>query len=121
MNKPLKAALFSALIFPGAGQLLLKKYLSACYFAAFTGVGLYLLFSNLLSKAQEIIDQVQRGEVSADLATIIELVQQQSMIAEESFNQALIILLVTWLVSVVEAYRVGKKDAFDKSGLSPTL
>jgi TM2 domain-containing membrane protein YozV len=110
MNKPVKAALFSALIFPGAGQLLLKKYLSACYFAAFASVGLFLLLSNLMARAQDIIDKVQSGEVAADLATIAELVHQQSASATESLNPALIILLVTWLVSVVEAYRIGKKE-----------
>ena len=111
MNKPLKAALFSALIFPGAGQLLLKKYISATYFAVFAGVGLYFLFSNLMSRAQDIIDKVQRGDASADLATITELVNQQSSIASDSLSPALIILLVAWLVSVVEAYRIGKKEA----------
>jgi hypothetical protein len=43
MSKPLKAVLFSVLIFPGVGQLFLKKYISACYFAGFTVVGLYFL------------------------------------------------------------------------------
>jgi len=111
MNTPLKAALFSALIFPGAGQLLLKKYMSACYFAAFAGVGLYLLFANLMTRAQDILDKVQSGEVSADLATIMALVHQQSATDTESLSPALIILLVAWLVSVVEAYRVAKKAA----------
>jgi TM2 domain-containing membrane protein YozV len=110
MNKPIKAALFSALIFPGAGQLLLKKYVSATYFAVFAGVGLYFLFSNLMSKAQNIIDKIQLGEASADLATILELVNQQSATSLDSLSPALIILSVTWLVSVVEAYRVGKKE-----------
>ena len=111
MNKPLKAALYSALIFPGAGQLLLKKYISAIYFSAFAGVGLYLFFSNLMVRVQDIIDKVQRDDVAADLATIIALVSEQSTIATESLSPALIILLVAWLVSIVEAYRVGKKEA----------
>jgi hypothetical protein len=110
MNKLIKAALFSALIFPGAGQLLLKKYVSATYFAVFASVGLYFLFSNLMSKAQDIIDKIQLGEVSADLATILELVNQQSATSLNSLSPALIILSVTWLVSVVDAYRVGKKE-----------
>jgi hypothetical protein len=111
MNKPVKAALFSALIFPGAGQLFLKKYLSAVYYALFAGVGLYLLFSNLVARAQSIIEKIERGEVSADLATISELVYQQSVTNTESLNPALIIFFVAWLVSVVEAYRVGKKES----------
>ena len=110
MNKPLKAALFSALIFPGAGQLLLKKYISAAYFFAFACVGLYLLFSNLMTRAQGIIDKVQRGDVTADIGTITELVHQQSATAMESLSPALMILLIAWLVSVIEAYRVGKKE-----------
>lgn len=91
MNKAIKAALFSALIFPGAGQLLLKKYISATHFAIFSGVGLYFLFSNLMSQAQDIIDKVQRGEVSADLVIITELVNQQSATASDSLSPALII------------------------------
>lgn len=109
MKKPVKAALLSALIFPGAGQFFLKKYISAIFFAVFAAVGLYLLFSNLVTRAQEIIDKVQRGEVTADLATITELVHQQSATAIESLSPALVILLIIWLVSVVEAYRVGKR------------
>lgn len=110
MKKPLKAALFSALIFPGAGQLLLKKYLSAIYFAAFASVGLYLLFSKLFARVQVILEQVQSGEISADIAAIMAAVHQQTASATESLSPALVILMVAWLVSVVEAYRVGAKN-----------
>lgn len=111
MSKQVKAALLSALIFPGAGQLLLKKYISAIYYAVFACVGLYLLFSDLMARAQSIIDKVSRGEVSSDFATITELVYQASVTNTVSLTPALIILLVVWLVSVLEAYSVGKKDA----------
>jgi TM2 domain-containing membrane protein YozV len=110
MNRPLKAALLSALIFPGAGQFFLKKYISAVYFAAFAGVGLYLLFSNLMVIAQDIIDKAHGDEVENDLAAILELVHLQLATAIESFMPALIILLVAWIVSAVEAYRVAKKE-----------
>ncbi len=113
MKKSLKAALFSAFIFPGAGQLLLKKYPSAVFFALFACAGLYLLFSDLLSRAQEILEKIQSGEVAADLATIAELVHQQSAKIMESLSPALTILLITWLVSIVEAYRIGRKLELD--------
>lgn len=114
MTKPLKAALFSLLLFPGVGQLLLKKYLSALFFASFACIGLYLLFSNLFSRVNEILEQVQSGEVAGDIATITALVQQQSEAATSSFSPALTILLITWLVSGVEAYRIGRKLALEK-------
>lgn len=109
MKKPLKAALFSALLFPGAGQLLLKKYTSAIFYASFAFIGLYLLLSNLLTRAQEIIDKIQRGEVAFDLVVISELISQQTANATESLNPAVMIFLIAWLVSIVEAYRVAKK------------
>lgn len=109
MKKSLKAALCSAFIFPGSGQLLLKKFYSAAFYAAFASIGLYLLFDDLLSRAQKIVDKVQSGEVAADLASISALVQQQSANTIETISPALTILFITWLVSVVEAYRVGRK------------
>jgi len=114
MNKPLKAALFSLLIFPGSGQLLLKRYFSAVFFAAFAVIGLYLLFSDLFSRVNQILEQVQSGEVAADIVTITELVHQQSTASTSSMSSALFILLITWLVSGVEAYRVGQKLESEK-------
>lgn len=110
MNIQIKAALCSALIFPGAGQFILKRYLSACYFAVFAGVGLYLLFENLMARAESILDKIQRGEITADIATITQLVHQQSSATNDSLTPALLIFTIAWLVSVVEAYRVGKKQ-----------
>ena len=109
MNKPLKAALFSALLFPGAGQLLLKKYTSAMFYAVFAFIGLYLLLSNLLARVQDIIAQIERGEIALDIAAITELVQQQTATATDSLSPAVMIFVIAWLVSVIEAYRVAKK------------
>lgn len=120
MNKPLKAALLSALVFPGAGQLLLKKYISAVYFSVFASVGLYLLFSNLMVIAQNIIDKVQRDEVASDLVTILGLVHRQTETAVESFTPALMIFVIAWIVSIVEAYRVGQKENRNRSDICPT-
>jgi len=111
MSTQIKAALFSAFIFPGAGQLLLKKYFSAIYYAGFACVGLYLFFSDLMTRAQTIIDKVSTGEVSSDFTTVTELVYQASVTNTESLTPGLIIILVAWVVSVLEAYRMGKKEA----------
>lgn len=110
MKKPLKAALFSALIFPGAGQLLLKKYTSAFLFGVVAVIGLYLLLSNLMARVQEIVDKIQSGEVSPDLVTIIELVNEQSLTSAQSLSPAFLLFMIAWLVSIIEAYRVGKKE-----------
>lgn len=110
MKKPVKAALFSALIFPGAGQLLLKKYLSAAYYAVFAGVGLFLLFSNLKASAEVLIDKAQLGEIAVELTAVTDLLNHQSALSSESLTPALMIWFVAWLVSVLEAYRAAKKE-----------
>jgi len=77
MNKSNKAALFSALVFPGAGHFFLKRHISGAVIACAALVALYLIIANLLERAREIADKILSGEVGLDIATIMELVSRQ--------------------------------------------
>lgn len=115
MKKAIKAVLLSAFIFPGAGHLLLKRYLSALILATTALVATYLLIAKVLENAMLIVDKIQRGEVGADITTISELVAQQpSTDGLLGTNMMSIILLITWLVAMIDCYRIGcsqkKKD-----------
>ncbi|HEY7865493.1 MAG TPA: hypothetical protein VIC51_05775, partial [Psychromonas sp.] len=63
MNKAVKAVLLSAFIFPGAGHLLLKRYISAALLATTAFTATYLLVAKALENAMLIVDKIQRGEV----------------------------------------------------------
>jgi hypothetical protein len=115
MKKTIKAVLLSAFIFPGAGHLLFKRYISAAILATTALTATYLLIAKVLESAMLIVDKIQRGEVAADVTTISELVSQQP--SNDGFlgtNVMSIILLITWLVAIVDCYRIGcslkKKD-----------
>jgi uncharacterized membrane protein len=109
MNKPIKAALLSAFIFPGVGHLLLKRYISAAILATTALTITYLLVAKALENAMLIVDKIQSGEVAADITTISELVSQQPS-SEGLLSPDLMssILLIIWIVAVIDSYRIGR-------------
>ncbi|WP_415228740.1 hypothetical protein [Psychromonas sp.] len=111
MNKPIKAALLSAFIFPGVGHLLFKRYISAAILATTAFTITYLLVAKALENAMLIVDKIQRGEVAADITTISELVSQQpSADGFLSTDLMTTILLITWLVAIIDCYRIGRSQ-----------
>ena len=109
MKKPTKAALLSALVFPGVGHVFLKRYLSAAVLAGAAFVALYVLVSSAVDRALEIVDKIQRGEIQPDIAVITELVSKQPTGADaQIINIAMAVLIIAWLIGVVDSYRVGR-------------
>lgn len=109
MKKSTKAVLLSALVFPGAGHLLLKKYIHGAILAGTASYGLYFLISRMIEKALQIAEKIESGEVQPDLAVITELVSSQSTGAEaRSLNIATAALIISWLIGIVDSYRVGR-------------
>lgn len=108
MDKAMKAALLSALVFPGAGHLLLKKYSAAVILAGATGVSLYFLVATAIEKALLITDKIQIGEVPLDVAVITELITKQTTGPEaQLLNIATAVLFIAWLIGIIDSYRVG--------------
>ncbi|MCG6200530.1 hypothetical protein [Psychromonas antarctica] len=111
MNKAIKAALLSAFIFPGVGHLLLKCYRSATILAATALLASYILISTTIENAMLIVDKIQSGEVAPDIVAITEQISQQtsgSGLLNSDFMSLL--LMVTWLVAIIDSYRVGQSQ-----------
>lgn len=111
MNKPTKAALLSALVFPGFGHYYLKKYIPAAMLAGAAFGGLYFLIAKTAEMALQISEKIQSGEVPLDVATISELVSRQTTGTEAQLpNIAAAVLLVSWVIGIVDSYRVAKSS-----------
>ena len=109
MDKSMKAALLSALVFPGTGHLYLKKYLSGVALASIAVGALYFLTSTAIEKAVGIAEKIKLGEVTPDIETIIGLVSNQSTgVDSKLINIASIILFFSWLISIVDSYMAGR-------------
>jgi hypothetical protein len=108
MNQALKAALFSAFVFPGSGHFLLKKHIRGVLLAGVTCVCIGVLLSIALEKAQEISFKIQSGEIPPDLSRIMDEVSKLSASGTtQQADMATYILAICWLVGTVDAYRVG--------------
>jgi hypothetical protein len=110
MKKTDQAVLLSALIFPGSGHFFLKRYFVGLLLASIALVASYFLISGMIVKALELADKIKSGEIPPDLSAITELLSQQSTGTDlQSLNTAIIFLLVTWLVGIVDSYRIGRQ------------
>ena len=108
MNKAAKAALLSALVFPGTGHFFLKKYVAGVFLVTTSLAALYLLIAKAVEKALLIAEKIQSGEVQLDVAASTELAARQSTGAEaQLLNIATAVLIISWLIGIVDSYRVG--------------
>jgi hypothetical protein len=80
MHKATKAALISALIFPGGGHFYLKSKLRGTVFTFFSAGCLYVLITDLISIADDISD-----------------------------NMASLLLLGCWAIAIIDSIIVGRK------------
>ena len=108
MKKYEKAILLSVLVFPGAGHVFLKRYLTGISLIIIAMIASYFLIFGVIDQALEIADKIRNGEIYPDLSVILELVSHQSGSTKfQSINIATMTLLATWLVGIVDSYRIG--------------
>ncbi len=108
MKKSVKAALLSALLFPGAGHFSLKRYIPGAIFAGVSIAAIYYLISKAMERGALIADKIQSGAVPLDATAIAELISQQSAGAEgHSLNAVMTVFFIIWLISIVDSYRLG--------------
>ena len=109
MKRSTKAALLSALVFPGVGHLYAKRFSLGLLLAAGSAFALYFIVSSAVSKALPIAERIQREGAPLDAEAIARLVSEQSLGADDSsMSIAAIAFLVFWLVGIFDSYRLGR-------------
>ena len=108
MKLALKSALFSSLVYPGAGHFILKKYVACVVLASTFSLPLLLILSDVVSIAQTLITQIETGKIPLD---VIEIQRQllnriDTQIMGES-NSTLLVLGLIWAVGIIDSYRIG--------------
>ncbi len=123
MSPPLKATLISALVFPGGGHFYIKRYFTGALLAGISLVCLLLLLSIAMEAAQVISQKILNGEIPLDVLRIrAEIYAQSSAIGSTRGEIATWILIVCWLASIADSYRLSRKQhqAEEKSDQSHT-
>lgn len=109
MKKSTKAALLSALVFPGVGHFYLKKYKAGLILAGVSFAAIYFLIAKAVESAAEISEKIQSGAVPLDAEAITKLVSQQPAGADaQMMNIATIALVICWVIGIVDSYRAGR-------------
>lgn len=111
MDRSVVALLLSGLVFPGAGQYYLRRRLRACLFIVPTLVAAAYFFKQVMDTAAPMVDEILRGALAADPLLIAERLHQQGDVASPMMNVAATTMLVCWLLSVADAWLLGRAIA----------
>ncbi len=75
MKNSVKAALFSALVFPGTGHFIIKRYLRGLVFFLPSLLSLLYLLRYSVNKAYAIAEQITQGNIPLDAAAAGDLLR----------------------------------------------
>ena len=110
VKKAIFGALLSGLVYPGVGQIALKYTKRGVFFIVITTLSLLWLVLIAVQKALLILDHLQMENRIIDYHTIHEATEKSLASADSTlFKAALVLLLLSWLVSIWDAYRLGKQ------------
>ena len=99
MNKATKAALLSALVFPGVGHFSLKKPVQGVLLSGVAFACLYFLSMTVLEIAQQLSMQIQSGAIPMDVEKINEMVSQELLESDDqSINTPSLVLVICWML-----------------------
>ena len=109
MKLSYKAALFSALLYPGSGHLLLKHYPMGILLAGTATGCLGVLLARTLAIAGTISDRILSGEIPLDILRIIsEIATLTAASGSTTATIATWLLVVSWLAGTADAFRLGR-------------
>ncbi|MFT6273982.1 MAG: hypothetical protein ACJAZ0_000070 [Halioglobus sp.] len=109
MKKSTKAALLSALIFPGVGHMFLKKKIPGVALISASFVAIYYLASKAMEKALQITEKIQSGDISLDIAAMTELVTKNPTgVDAQVIDIATYTFITFWLFGIIDSYRLGR-------------
>ncbi len=113
MKNSLKAALLSALVLPGAGHMVLKRYFSGVVFALISLVALIVIVAKIIKLSSVIVAKINSGALDESSNGLIGIILNSMVEANTGvMNTAFLIYIVVWMLSILDAYRVG--DLVDK-------
>lgn len=107
MNRSVKAALISALVFPGAGHLYLKRGARACLFLLPTLVAVVVFLNDAMEQATVIAGEIMAGTMAPDPAAMAARLEQHGG-GSTLATLAAGVMVVCWIGAAVDAWLLGR-------------
>ena len=109
MKLPLKAVLFSTLVFPGAGYFLVNKPKRGIVVILVILGALGTVMLEALHKAEIIAQKIVGGEMPYDVSVILQQIDMTEGRFSPDFIAGLSLIIgAIWLLGIIDAYRLGK-------------
>jgi TM2 domain-containing membrane protein YozV len=109
MNRAVSAALLSALVFPGVGQLYLKRRRRGWLFVLVALVAVVVFMAPILDLVLRISDEVAAGTLPYDPIAIAMRLEDQRRPASALQSLAPLVMVASWIASTVDAWLLGRK------------
>jgi hypothetical protein len=109
MKKATKAALLSALVFPGVGLLWLKCYGRAAIFIAPAIAAVFYILSETKRIANILSAKIVDGSIPPDLSVILSEVTKMTHDPLLHLSEATWLFIASLILSAITSYSVGKK------------
>ena len=109
MKNTTKAVLLSALVFPGAGHIFLKKYFPAFGFIAAFAFLLSIVISALVERAETISQKILSGDIPLEINAISQALAEQSVTGGQQTSFSGYALVFIWLFAMLDTYRLAEK------------
>ena len=115
MNNAQKGAIWSGLVFPGLGQIVLKHYKRGAVIMSTVLACLAIIVVEAVKKAFTILEKIELEGRAIDMDTILDSASQASFKSDSLiFSFALLLITFCWIIGVVDAYRIGKKKDLEE-------
>lgn len=110
MHKATKAALISALVFPGCGHFYLKSKLRGGVFTLVSAGCLYVIITYAVNIANDISDRILSGDIPLDINSLMaEISSQLNGSNTDPLNIASLLLLCCWVIAIIDSFIIGRK------------
>jgi hypothetical protein len=119
MKNSMKGALLSGLVFPGLGQIALKRYWRGFALMLVVMAGLYIMIVTAVQQAYIILDSIEAEGGMPDSDTISQAAAQAAAASDSPMITAVsVLLLVCWIVGIIDAWRIGKRKDLEEQSRS---
>jgi len=110
MKNAIKGALFSGLIFPGLGQIVLKRYRRGLVLMVTTFVSLMGIVIKTVEIALAILENPGMRGQEIDINAITEAATRVISTSDRVlYRLCLFMIIACWIFGIVDAYRIGKE------------
>ena len=107
MKNKRKAILLSALVLPGLGQVILKRYKRGIAIIIVTGFSLYRLLDIVMQQANDAVNNLLAQGGRVDMQVIHQAASQSA--GGSDYSIYLNIIILCWFISLLDIWIVWKK------------